>query len=220
MVRSKFDQDLIDLNNNLIEMGYHIEEAIDLSVKALINQDRVLAQQVFDSDKITNEMARKIESEALKILLRQQPVASDLRKISTALKIVTDMERIGDQAQDIGGIVFEHLCEEEYQTEFIKIPKMAERAKFMVHSCIDSFIWMDTQLAENVVQTDAEVDELFIQVKDEMIELLQKNPKYADQAIYLMMVAKYFEKIADHAENIAEWVIFCKTGQRKNVRIL
>ncbi len=220
MVRSRFDQDLTELNNNLIELGYHIEEAIDKSVKALINQDAKIAQDVIESDKKTNDMARKIESEALKILLRQQPVATDLRKISTALKIVTDMERIGDQAQDIGSIVIEHLCDEEYQTEFIKIPQMAQRVKFMVHSCIDSFIWMDIELAEKVIETDTIVDTLFNEVKEEMIELLQEKSQYADQAIYLMMVAKYLEKIGDHAENIAEWVIFCKTGERKNVRLL
>ncbi|MDR2090991.1 MAG: phosphate signaling complex protein PhoU [Clostridiales bacterium] len=216
---NKFEQELARLHKDLIAMGGAIEEAIELSINALINQDREISLSVIENDKAVNALARTIEGEAMKILLRRQPVAGDLRIISTALKMVTDMERIGDQARDICSIVL-HLCEEEYQTKLIHIPQMAQTAKKMVNQCIDSFVRMDLNLAKNVIETDNEVDALFAKVRQSMIKLMRENSGYADQAIYLTMVAKYFEKIGDHAENIAEWVIFCKTGERKNIQLL
>lgn len=219
MARNRFERELDTLNYDIIKLGSLIEQAIDGSIKALINQDKSLCHEVIEKDKQVNVLSRQIESETLKILLKQQPVASDLRAISTALKMVTDMERIGDQARDICEIVL-HLCEEEYQTKLVIIPQMAESAKNMVNMCIDSFVRLDMELAKRVIELDNEVDELFVKVKDNMIKLIRTNSEYADQAIYLMMVAKYFEKIGDHAENIAEWVIFCKTGERKNIKIL
>ena len=219
MTRIKFERDLEALHNKLIKMGGLVEDAIEKSIKALVNQDEVLAKEVIENDKQIGALTGIIESESLKILLRQQPVASDLRTISTALKIVTDMDRIGDQARDICWITL-HLCEEEYQTKLIVIPQMAELIKVMVKGCIDSFVTLDTILARKVIDMDNDVDAMFKKVKDNMINLIKKQPDYADQAIYLMMVAKYLEKIGDHAENIADWVMFCVTGQRKNVKLL
>lgn len=219
MYRSRFEKELDELNSDLIKLGGLIGQAITRSIEALVTQDKDLAGVVIAGDKEINSLARHIESEALKILLRQQPVANDLRVISTALKMVTDMERIGDQSEDICSIVL-HLCDEEYQTKLIIIPLMAENVKQMVNSCIDSFIKLDIILAKKVIEMDEQVDIQFAKVRQNMIELIRQQPEYADQAIYLMMVAKYLEKIGDHAENIAEWVIFCKTGERKNIKIL
>jgi phosphate transport system protein len=219
MYRSRFDKELDEMKSNLVLFGGLVEQAINRSIDALIHQDKALAESVIGDDEEIGRLTGLIESEALKILLRQQPVASDLRIISTALKIVTDMERIGKQSGDICSIVL-HLCDEEYQTKLISIPLMAEKAKLMVNWCIDSFVKLDIALAKKVIETDDEIDILFAKVKDNMIKLIQKQPEYADQAIYLMMVAKYFEKIGDHAQNIAEWVIFCKTGERKNIKLI
>ena len=217
--RNKFQTELDNLNLSLIKMGAAAEEAIENSVYALINQSRETAKAVIDSDKEISEMTGAIESSALKIILLQQPIAGDLRTISAALKIVTDIERIGKQAIDICSIVL-HLCEEEYRTTLIVIPQMADLAKKMVKMCIDSFVKRDIKLAELVEKSDNEMDELFVKVKDNMIELIKEQSEYADQAVYLMMVAKYFEKIGDHAENIAQWVVFCRTGTHKNIRLI
>ena len=217
--RNKFEIELNNLHSDIIKMGAMVEDAIERSVKALLAQNEEAAKSVIESDKDINQMTSSIESAALKVLLRQQPVASDLRTISTALKIVTDIERIGDQAADICSIVL-HLCDEEYQTKLIVIPQMAELAKNMVNLCIDSFVRLDTKIAQKVIETDNDMDDLFNKVKQNMINLIKASPEYADQAIYLMMIAKYFEKIGDHAENVAEWVIFCMTGKHKNIRLI
>ena len=207
MYRTRFEKELDGMNSDLIRLGGLIEQAIIKSIDALIKQDKNLAEAVIEGDKEIDRLTTVIESEALNILLRQQPVASDLRVISTALKIVTDMERIGKQSGDICSIVL-HLCDEEYQTKLINIPLMGEKAKKMVNLCINSFVRLDTELAKQVIDMDNEIDVLFAKVKENMIKLIRNQPEYADQAIYLMMVAKYLEKIADHAENIAQWVIF------------
>ena len=203
----------------IIKMGAAVEEAIEDSIRALMNQNVEAAKAVIESGKEISRMTGEIESAALKIILLQQPIAGDLRTISTALKIVTDIERIGKQATDICSIVL-HLCDEEYQTTLIFIPQMAVLAQSMVKMCIDSFVRQDTALAALVEKSDNDMDELFVRVKDNMIKLIREQPEYADQAVYLMMVAKYFEKIGDHAENIAQWVVFCRTGTHKNIRLL
>lgn len=218
MTRNRFEKDLETLHINLIKLGGIIENAIEKSVLALVNQDNELAV-LTSSEKESEQLTNEIERDALRILLTQQPVAKDLRTISSALKIVTDMNRIGRQSRDICEIVI-RLSDEEYKTKLIVIPKMAEKAKQMVNLSIDSFVKLDIDLAKKVIAMDDEVDALFAKVKDNMIKLIHDNPAYADQALYLMMVGKYLEKIGDHAESIAEWVIFCKTGERKNVKLL
>ena len=219
MYRSPLDKDLETINSKLVRLGTLVEQAITLGIEALIKKDKDLAEAVIAGDLEINRLTQTIESEALKTLLRRQPVASDLREISTMLKMVTDLERIGDQARDISSIVL-HLCDEEYQTKLADITLMSITTRKMVKSCIDSFVGRDINLANKVIETDNEVDNQFAIIKENMIQLICKQPDYADQAIYLMMVAKYLEKIGDHAENIAEWVIFCKTGERKNTKLL
>jgi phosphate transport system protein len=218
-MRNRFEEALSELNESLIQLGKIIEKAIDNSIKALVNQDIELANLVIEDDKEAGTLARKIESEALVLLLRQQPVARDLRIVTTALKIVTDMERIAKQASDICNIVL-YLADKKYTTNFVILPKMAQRTKEMVNLCIESFISLDLELARKVIDMDDAVDDLYIQVKDETERKTKEDIGYLDRGLHYMMIAKYFEKIGDHAENIADWVIFCKTGEKKNVKLI
>lgn len=213
-IRNKFDAELKELHSAIIKMGAAVEEAIGLSVKALMTRDAELAKSVIENDKKINEMNGAIGSSALKIMLCQQPVASDLRAVSTALRMVGEIERMGDQAADICSIVL-RMCEEGCQTDPAFIPRMAEIARRMVRGCIDSFVRTDLELAKVIIETDNEMDELFIKSRQELIDLIKTNAAVADQAIYLMMIAKYFEKIGDYAENVASWVIFSVTGNYK-----
>ncbi len=219
MTLRRFDSEMQDLNLDIIKLGNLIENAINISIKALLNKDIELAQTVIKKDKDINILSNKIESEALKILLLEHPVASDLRNVSTALKIVTDMERIGDQASDISRIV-SYLSDKDYSSHIELILKMGNITSKMVNSSIAAFVKKDYDLAEEIIQMDNDVDQLFLNVKDDMVALIKSNADYADEAIYLMMIAKYFEKIGDHAENVAQWIQFSKTGKRKNVRLI
>jgi phosphate transport system protein len=219
MLRNKFLKELDELNGALIDMGTLIERAIDNSVKALLKQDRELCRHVIVSDKEINARTAAIESKALKILLMQQPVASDLRLISTALKVVTDMERIGDQARDVCGIVL-HLCEENYEPSLVILPAMGELARTMVRMAVDSFVKIDMALAEKIIKTDDDMDDMFAKLREKMINLIKEKPAFANQALYFMMIGKYFEKIGDHAENIADWVIFERSGKHKHNTLL
>jgi len=209
MLRNKFQQEMETLNIELIKMGALIERAIDDSVKALITQDKELCNQVITSEEEINNFKVEIENKALKIILMQHPVASDLRLISTALKMITDMDRIGSQARDICDIVIS-LCDEDYQPQLEILPQMGEFAKQMVYGCISCYVKKDLKQAEKIIKTDDVMDDLFVKLKTKMVKLLKEKPDYADQAIYFLMVGKYFEKIGDHAENIAEWVISLK----------
>lgn len=219
MTLRRFDSEMQDLNLDIIRLGNLIEDAINMSTKALLNKDLELAQAVIKKDKDINILTNKIESEALKILLIEHPVASDLRNVSTALKIVTDMERIGDQASDISEIV-NYLSDKDYSDHIKLIIKMANITNIMVKSSVDAFVKKDYDLAEDIIKMDNDVDKLFLHVKDDMVALIKSDSENADEAIYLMMIAKYFEKIGDHAENIAQWIQFAKTGKRKNVRLI
>lgn len=214
MLRSKFQKQMETLNVELTRMGAMVEIAIADSVNALVAQDIELCNQVIAADKEINDIKAYIESKALKILLMQQPVASDLRVISTALKMVIDLERIGDQAKDICEIVL-YLCEEEYQMPLSILPQMGETAKRMVNECIKAFVEKDVLLAELVIKTDDSMDEMFDKLKAKMIKWIREKPKAADQMIYFLMVGKYFEKIGDHTENIAKRIMNSHLGQKK-----
>lgn len=218
MLRNKFQQELNTLNEELVNMCSMVEKAINDSVKALITQDAAVCQEVISADKMINRLTTKIEGKAHRILLTQQPVANDLRIISTAMKIANDLERIGDQARDISSIVL-NLCDEEYQETLNILPKMGELAKEMVHGCVESFVKGDTKIAEKVISTDDQMDRFFNELKNESIEFIKTKHDYANQGIFFMMIGKYFEKIGDHAENIAQWVIFEKSGEYKNHRL-
>jgi len=213
-MRNKFDEQLTQLNNNLIEMGGLIERSIAFATKALIEQDSEIAKRTIELDDEIDNKEKEIETLCLKLLLQQQPVAKDLRLISSVLKMITDMERIGDQAADISEITL-RLAKEQYIKKLVHIPQMATATIKMVTDSIDAFVRKDLVLAESVCKHDDIVDKLFITVKNELIELIHDDVANGHQAIDLIMIAKYFEKIGDHAVNIAEWVIFSLTGKKK-----
>jgi len=218
-MRSKFDEQLESLNNSLIEMGAAVEQAIADANKALVEHDVELAQKIIESDDEIDNKERDIESFCLKLILQQQPVASDLRLVSSVLKMITDLERIGDHASDISEITL-LLANKEYIRNLDIVPKMAVATMQMVTKSIDAFVQKDLKLANEVIAYDDTVDRLFTALKKDLIELIKENADNGDQAIDLIMIAKYFERIGDHATNIAEWVVFSLTGMHKKSKIM
>ena len=209
-MRSQFDEQLALLNKKLIEMGAMCEEVIAIAAKALLDGNLELAAKVAPIDAEIDHLERDIESLCLKLFLQQQPVASDLRLISAALKMITDMERIGDQASDISEIIgFLHGRTGE-ECEYIR--GMARATIKMVTESVDAFVKRDTTLAESVIAHDDVVDDYFDKVKKSLIEIISNNSADGEYALDLLMIAKYFERIGDHATNIAEWVVFAVTG--------
>ena len=215
MTRNRFDSQLERLNNELIEMGSLIEQAIEIAIRALMNQDVALAKEAISFDEEIDRQEKEIENLCLKLLLQQQPVARDLRLISSALKMITDMERIGDQAADISELTI-YMSSAPYIKKLDHIQSMAKETTLMVVGSIEAFVNKDLEKAQAIIENDSVVDNLFIEVKNELIELIHKNADNGEQASDLLMVAKYFERIGDHATNIAEWVIFSITGQHKS----
>ena len=219
-MRNKFDEQLDNLNNELIKMGKLCEQAISGAIKITMEDDHEeLKREVLDTDSEIDKKERDIESICMKLLLRQQPVARDLRQISTALKVVTDLERIGDHASDIAELILRIKSDHAYHI-VQHLPAMAASAQKMVHDAVEAFIKQDVEEAEEIIRRDDEVDALFNQVKSDVVELLKSAPSHADQGIDLLMIAKYLERIGDHAVNVCEWTQFCKTGALKNVRIM
>ena len=211
-MRNRFDRQLVQLNNELIEMGGMIEKAISDTVKALVNQDIELASNVIEYDEEVDHQEREIEQLCLKLLLQQQPVAKDLRLISAALKMITDMERIGDHATDISEITIE-LSKESYIKKLDHIQQMAKETMVMLVQSVEAFVNKDMDKARAVIAHDDVVDDLFNKVKAELIAMTHEDVNAGEQASDLLMAAKYFERIGDHATNISEWVIFSITGQ-------
>lgn len=213
-MRNKFDTQLEVLNNDLISMGALCEDAIAHAVKALLTNDMNLAESVMQSEKEIDQKEKDIETLCLKLLLQQQPVAKDLRLISAALKMITDMERIGDQAADIAEIVtFVDLSE---SINNMHITEMAEATIKMVTESIDAFVKRDLALANAVIAYDDVVDEAFTKTKKDLIDLIANDRKRGEQALDILMIAKYLERIGDHAALIAEWVVFSITGAHQN----
>lgn len=217
-MRITFEEQLRLLNQELLEMGALIEHAIQSASEALIKQDVDAANAAIAFDREVDQKERDIETLCLKLLLQQQPVARDLRLISAALKMITDMERIGDQASDISGIVI-YLAGKPYIKALEHLPQMAEASIRMVSGSIDAFINKDLTLARNVIDMDDIIDDLFDVIKGELIELIQRDVTNGEQAIDLLMIAKYFERIGDHAQNIAEWAEFSITGVHKGAEL-
>ena len=215
-MRNRFDEQLHALNHELLEMGALIERAIRSATDALIRQDGEAALQALSADKEVDQAERDIESLCLKLLLQQQPVARDLRLISSVLKMITDMERIGDQASDIAELVI-YLSSEPYIKELTHLPQMAEHAIRMVTGALDAYVRKDVSMAQEVIGMDDAVDTLFVTVKDDLIALIRNDASAGSQAIDLLMIAKYYERIGDHAQNIAEWVEYALTGKHKGV---
>ncbi len=211
----RFDNELRELNEAMTKMGSLCEEAIALSASALISGKKELAQEVEGLEREIDAMENDIESMCLQLLLRRQPVARDLRQISAALKLVTDMERIGDQAADIAEITAS--LDGHSADDCAHVSEMANAVIQMVNESVDSFVQRDTNLAHEVIEHDDVVDALFEQVKAALIEIIVSDPGFGETALGLLMIAKYLERIGDHAVNIAEWVIFCITGLHHGV---
>ena len=214
-MRNRFDEQLFELNREIIEMGAMCEEAIFSAVKALTLGDVELAMKVKANSSGIDQMERDIESRCMKLLLHQQPVARDLRLISAALKMITDMERIGDQAEDIAEIVTYMNCHNIEGMSLIE--EMARETIKMVTTSVDAFVKKDVELAQRVIDQDDIVDDYFSRVKYDIINWIAKNSEDGEVALDLLMISKYFERIGDHATNIAEWVIYSITGTHKEV---
>lgn len=209
-MRNRFDEQLNTLNNELITMGALCEEAIASAVKLLTENIPEMKENTIETDKQIDRKEKEIETLCMRLLLQQQPVASDLRVISSALKIISDMERIGDQASDIAEMA-DYAREGGVQSK-IHIADMAAATIKMVTESVDSFVKKDINLARAVIKHDNIVDSLFDKLKSELIAAVQQRTANAETLIDLLMIAKYFERIGDHAENIAEWVIYSITG--------
>ena len=214
-MRNRFDRQLEQLNNELINMGSLIEEAIEMAITALIKQDVKKARDVVEFDEEIDEKEREIESLCLKLLLQQQPVARDLRQISAALKMITDMERIGDHAADISEMTI-LMADKPYIRNIDHLQTMAKETRVMLVKSIEAYVEKNQEKAEKVIANDDVIDDLYDEIKMELIEAIQKDANNGEQATDLLMVAKYLERIGDHATNIAEWVIFSITGKHED----
>lgn len=206
-MRVKFDEQLRQLNNEMIMMGNMIENAIQSTVSAFFNQDVEKAKKIMKDDELINQEQKKIENICFQLLIQQQPVARDLRNITAALKMVTDMERIGDQAADIAELTV-MMADSPYRIKEDHIKRMASETVVMLIQALEAYVEKDMNKAREVINRDDVVDKLFSQVKSDLIEVIQSNRDYAEHAADLLMVNKYLERIGDHATNIAEWVIF------------
>ncbi len=210
-IRKNYEIELKKVHDDLISMCRAVQNAIATSMNALVGQDRELAQEVIDGDGDINRRERDIEQSCLKILLMEHPVAGDFREVSAALKMITDLERIGDQAGDIASLVLQ-FKDEKYCKPLVHLPKMAKLCKEMVKDSVASFINKDLELALSLKDRDDKIDELFDIIKSEMVEIIKNDGNTADQCILFMMIAKYFERIGDHAVNIGEWVEYTING--------
>lgn len=222
MPRRTFDNELRELHNEFIEMGEMIENAIVRSIEAFNMGDEKMAKDVSDNDYSVNKMESEIQSKALNLLLRQQPVARDLRKVSTALKVATDMERIGDQGADIADIVL-RFARNKQAVKSKRIEEMTQTAVNMVKACVSAFTCDDIELARKVIEEDDTLDSLFGDVKSEIVGAIKSSNDSNDEidsCVDLLMIAKHLEKIGDHAVNIADWTIFCLTGALNDVKLL
>jgi len=218
-VRIRLEEQLTQLNDALIEMASIVKERISRATQALIAQDVEEAKKIMAADDEIDAMEKEIERLCLTVILQQQPVARDLRFVSACLKVITDLERIGDHASDISEFTT-YLAGSPYIKKMEHIPLMADLTMKMLTESIEAFVTRDLKLAYKVIGDDDAVDELFLLIKNELIELINKNTCNGDQALDLMMVTKYYERIGDHATNVAEWVVFSLTGTHKDSQIM
>ena len=213
-MREYFDTELANLNNQLIGMGTLVESAIKNAVEIIANNSSELLEKAREQEELINTSERKTQNHCIRLLLHQAPVAHDLREVSSALKMITDLERIGDQAIDIAE-VSQYIKSRNNVINVTHIDEMAAQVSKMVTLAIDAFVKKDVDLAKKVSKNDDVIDELFDKVKKETVEIIQRDKALGEEAIDLMMIAKYLERIGDHAVNIAEWVAFSITGSRE-----
>ena len=212
-MRKTFDAELQELNYEMIDMAAAAEDAIDVVTESLTSGDEAAAKSAVEMTKNMDQMEREIENRCLRLLLQQQPVARDLRTISAALKMVTDLQRIGDQCANIAEIALLLKTPQKQTQSLADIRTMSQKAGVMVKRSIFAYVNRDTEAAKAVIALDDEVDQFFRTIKAELVELIVQNREEADQAIDLIIITKYLERIADHAVNIAQWAIFCVTGE-------
>ena len=212
-MRKTFDAELQELNYEMIDMAAAAEDAIDVVTESLTTGDAEAAKSAVEMTKSMDQMERDIENRCLRLLLQQQPVARDLRTISAALKMVTDLQRIGDQCANIAEIALLLKTPQKQTQSLADIRTMSQKAGVMVKRSIFAYVNRDTEAAKAVIALDDEVDQFFRTIKAELVELIVQNREEADQAIDLIIITKYLERIADHAVNIAQWAIFCVTGE-------
>ena len=217
--RSMYLEELNSLRKSLAEMGAAVEESFNLLLTAVENKDTDLEQQIIRGDRVINDMERSIESQCLSLITRQQPIAGDLRMISAALKVVTDIERIGDQTADIAELML-RLRDCDLDAYSRHITGMLQVAKEIVHDAVGAFVNRDSRAADEVIRHDDVVDELFAKVKDDLVHMLQEGVDNIDACLDVLMIAKYLERIGDHAVNIAEWEIFQESGAIQHIRLM
>ena len=213
-VRHNYDQELEQLRQSLLTMGMAVAQAIDDAVTSLARQDAGLAGRVMSYDDEIDQMEIDIEDKCMVLIARQQPIARDLRIIGTGLKITTDLERMGDHAYDIAKIA-QDMANQPLIKPLVDIPRMAQMSQKMLKDALDAYITLDITLAEQVCLNDDEVDNIYHQVFRELLTYMMEDPKTITQATQLIFVARYLERVADHATNIAEWTIYLVTGQRR-----
>ena len=220
-MRITYEHELQELKKELKEMARRVENAIDQTFVAFESDNRALAEEIIRGDRNINDMERAIESRCLSLILKRTPVAGDLRMVSTALKVVTDLERIGDHASDIAELILRIHGKDVYKM-LDHLPVMAAKASDMLHDAIEAFIVQDDSMSDEIIKKDDEIDQLFNQTKTDVAEMLKasSDDDNIDNAIDLLMISKYLERIGDHAVNICEWTQFSRTGAVKNVRIL
>lgn len=219
MTRTAFEHELKILTDSIEEMGLQIEHAFDVLFEAIEKKDENTLLTIIERDHLINDMEYNIEGRCLALITRQQPIARDLRMVYAILKVVTDMERAGDQAADIAELIL-RLKDTDLQDYSIHIPPMIEATKNLIHDAVDAFVRRDKDAAARVIKGDDVVDELFNQVKRDIVETLKKENCNIDDCVDVLMIAKYLEKVGDHAENIGEWEIFQETGSINEIRLL
>ena len=215
-MRSQFNNQLKDLNVKLIKMGAMVQEIIEMTIKSLTTLDLELAKEVSDFDDKIDELELEIEMECMRLLALQQPMARDLRVIGTIMKIITDLERMGDNAVNISKETLK-ICEDKLIKPLVDIPRMAQLSEAMVRKCLDAFMKEDIDMALEVAQDDDAVDEIYERIYFELIEMMIEDPSIIQQATRLLFIGRYLERIADHATNIGERIIYMVTGELKEI---
>ena len=215
-MRISFEEDLKVLHEEVVKMLSMTEEAIDQAMSALKNQDVVLAKKVIAGDDLIDEQEGKIEKLCLDIIVRQAPLAKDLRRITSIFKLITDLERIADHAEDISAIVVK-IYNQRLIKPLIDLPKMASIARTMVSRVITAYMQGDTQLALEACRDDEVVDEYYLKIYNELVQMMKSNPAVVEQGVALIAIAKYLERIADHATNIGEWAVFSESGKHPHL---
>ena len=218
-MRINYMEELDSLRKSVKEMGEAVEASFDQLLSAVDNKDEDLEMKIISGDRVINDMERNIESRCLSLITRQQPIAGDLRMISAALKVVTDIERIGDQTADIAELML-RMKGNELDLYSRHITGMLGVAKEIVHDAVDAFVDRDSKAADEVIRHDDVVDELFSKVKDDLVRRLQEGVSDVDACVDVLLIAKYLERIGDHAVNIAEWELFQESGSIKDIRLM